>query len=45
MLIRIILLPIFRFTFLPLATAHYGSIRKAVKHWILDGCKDVKLPL
>ena len=43
MLLRIILLPLFLLGDFPVAMAHYKSIRKSIKHWIADGCKDVKL--
>lgn len=43
MLLRIILLTWFLLDDFPVAMAHYKSIRKCIKHCIVDGCKDVKL--
>lgn len=44
MLLRIILLPVFLLgDGFVVAMAHYKSIRKCFKYWIIDGCKAVKL--
>ncbi len=43
MLLRIMLLPLFLLDDFPVAMAHYKSNRKCIKHWIIDGCKDIKL--
>jgi hypothetical protein len=44
MLLRIILLPIVLLSsdIFPFAMAHYKSVGKCIKHWVIDGCRDIK---